>query len=104
MEFRIITNEQISATGTTITIGQTGSETWRRSADLASRIANNLDYQKKFLQTVESVNENDVEKSAEAVKNLSRFVKEKYGDEPYFDSGVEHAAFLALVNEIKTNT
>lgn len=102
MEIRQIGLEQIANTQAVITIESVSSDTWRKSATLASEIANNKRYQDLVIEAVELARSGDlkVEESADALEKCERFIRENFGGRPYLDSGVEHAAYMAVLGEI----
>jgi hypothetical protein len=87
------TVEDVAATGVTITIENQGSETWKRSAELAVEIANSVEFQLLTYGLLKSVAEgSDVMEIADQIDEKSDYVRGKYGKRQFFDSGVAQAA------------
>lgn len=101
MKFSKLGREHIKATGAVITIENEGSDAWNGSANLAAEIANDADFQKAVIEEIKAVRQNphEVLLRAGTPTQYDQVIENKFTGRPYLDSGVKHAAFIAVLNE-----
>lgn len=96
MEIDKITRSDIIKTGVSVAPERVGSHLWRVSADLATRIANDPDFQMAVRKAWKNES-NSAEETIEGLKETSRIARDKFGKERRFDAHVEQASYLAVI-------
>ncbi len=96
----------LSETGVLFTAEGEDSPIWTKSAALATKIANDSEFQKAvevFTSLKGNAKDNEhVEAFAIAMAACDELTTRKFGDLPGFDPIVQQAAFLAVLRELHT--